>query len=137
MRRLAHLYSIFLFNAPDIVPSNNAADMLLCKNFQSLEDVIDHYTCSDKENQKAGQKNQLYYFFLKVSKNVNLKKEFEDFVLVLKHRKDDIFGDAIYDLNERRNVSLKKPNTLPLESDIGLIKKVCLRGDAKIPRSVS
>ena len=43
--------------------------------------------------------------------------------MLLKLRKDELFGDATYDLNQRRNVKSKKPEQLPLEGDIKIISR--------------
>jgi len=132
MRRLGHLYTRFKSMNPTKTSSKDSSDMFLCENFKALEDAIDDFTDTNAETQKAGLKNQLYYLLLKsagkliahymISKETSLKKEVEDFVILLKYRKDDVFGNAIYDLNERRNINLKKPSALPLESDINLVK---------------
>ena len=49
------------------------------------------------------------------------------FLQVLKSYEDEIFGDAYYDLNYRRNVSLRKPVNLPKDDDIKMLMEECTK----------
>lgn len=40
---------------------------------------------------------------------------------------DEMFGDAYYDINYKKNVSNKKPNTLPRNEDVKLLMGECLK----------
>ena len=132
MRRLGHLYKRFLSLSPSSALNGNAVDMFMCNNFVTLEDAIEEYTDTNLEVQKAGLKNQLFYLLVNsanklvghymVENNNQLRKEAEDFIVLINHRKDEVFGDATYDLNEKRNVTMKKPSSLSLESDVTLIR---------------
>lgn len=134
MRRLGHLYSRFKELLPN---TESAADMFLCSNFITLQDVIESYTDSNLDVQKSGLKSQLYYLLLKSAKKLkghymisNEKQkrvETDEFIVLLGHQKDDVFGDATYELNERRNVKTKKPSSLPIEDDIELIRNHILQ----------
>ena len=46
---------------------------------------------------------------------------------LLKLRKDEIFADATYNLNKRRNVTNRKPSELPYEDDILTIKECVIK----------
>ena len=131
MRRLSHLYSHFKNN--EVKPAYcNAADMFLRQNFNSLKLAIEVYTDTYSEKQKSGLKAALYYLISGSAKkcigsflaqdNDDSAKSISDFVVLLELRKEEIFGDASYDLNERRNINLKKPSKLPIESDIRMIR---------------
>ena len=131
MRRLSHLYSHFKNN--EVKPTYcNAADMFLRQNFNSLKLAIEVYTDTYSEKQKSGLKAALYYLISGSAKkcigsflaqdNDDSAKSISDFVVLLELRKEEIFGDASYDLNERRNINLKKPSKLPIESDIRMIR---------------
>ena len=48
-----------------------------------------------------------------------------DFMAVFKMVENEMFGDAIYDLNNRRNVKLKKPSYLPKQKDVNRIVEYC------------
>ncbi|XP_065658548.1 uncharacterized protein LOC136083069 [Hydra vulgaris] len=131
MRRLSHLYSHF--KNYDVKPIYcNAADMFLRQNFSSLKLAIEVYTDTYSENQKSGLKAALYYLISSSAKkcignflaqdNDDSAKSISDFLVLLQLRKEEIFGDATYDLNERRNISLKKPSKLPIESDVQMIR---------------
>ena len=135
MRRLSHLYSHFKNN--EVKPTYcNAADMFLRQNFNSLKLAIEVYTDTYSEKQKSGLKAALYYLISGSAKkcigsflaqdNDDSAKSISDFVVLLELRKEEIFGDASYDLNERRNINLKKPSKLPIESNIRMIRDLTI-----------
>ncbi|XP_065675843.1 uncharacterized protein LOC136092052 [Hydra vulgaris] len=126
MRRLSHLYSHF--KNYDVKPIYcNEAGMFFRQNFSSVMLAIEVYTDTYSENQKPGLKAALFYLVSSSAKkcmenflaqdNDDSAKSISDFLVLLQLRKEEIFGDATYDLNERRNISLKKPSKLPIESD--------------------
>ena len=52
-------------------------------------------------------------------------KRVTDFLQVLKLYQDELFGDAYYDINIRRNVNVRKPKVLPKQDDINLLLDEC------------
>ena len=52
-------------------------------------------------------------------------KQVTDFLVVLKLCQDEIFGDAYYDINYRRNVNFKKPISLPKDQDVNSLLEEC------------
>ena len=42
----------------------------------------------------------------------------DDFICVLELFKDQVFGDATYQLNKDRQIRLRKPAALPLQEDV-------------------
>ena len=50
----------------------------------------------------------------------------KDFVTVLKLFEEELFGDAYYDLNHRKNVKDRKPIALPKEDDVQMLMKECI-----------
>ena len=54
-------------------------------------------------------------------------KQVTDFMQVLNLFKNEIFGDAYYDINYRKNVTAKKPANLPSDDDINLILEKCTK----------
>lgn len=132
MRRLAHLYTHFKVYKPIIEPHGNAADMFLRRNFSVLGQAIAEYTASNEQVQKAGLKAALFYLiqgsakkcianFMLLDNDVS-KTDVENFMILLNYCKDELFGDATYELNQRRNINSKKPAQLPLENDLELIR---------------
>ncbi|XP_057290065.1 uncharacterized protein LOC130612732 isoform X2 [Hydractinia symbiolongicarpus] len=132
MRRLSHLYTHFQSKNVNAF-HGNASDMFIRTNFDALKDAIELYTDSNAEQQKAGLKAALYYLisgsakkcvghFLAQDKD-DVAKQFSDFLVLLALRKDEVFADATYDLNLRRNVKSKKPAQLPIEQDIKIIRE--------------
>ena len=126
MRRLARLYTIF--KASDIkVKFKNCHDMFFRANFPALREAIDK-CCGVDENMKAGLK-QNYLYLLKKSAKIlqclaleseedQLYKVVEHFIQVLELWEDFLFGDAQYQLNKRKNIKLRKPESQPNENDV-------------------
>jgi len=50
-----------------------------------------------------------------------------NFIQVLKLYEYELFGDAYYDINYRKNVNSKEPTNLPQEDDINLLMEECER----------
>ena len=47
------------------------------------------------------------------------------FLKVLKGFENDLFGDAYYDISNRRNATLRKPINLPKEDDVKMLLDEC------------
>ena len=76
-----------------------------------------------QNNLKTSAKYLNGYFLIN---NVEVKsKRVIDFMAVFKMVENEMFGDAIYDLNNRRNVKLKKPSYLPNQKDVNRIVEYC------------
>ena len=59
-------------------------------------------------------------------KNLDKKsKEVVELLQVLKLVEDELFGDAYYDLNYRRNVTLRKPIHPPNDDDVKMLLDEC------------
>ena len=131
MRRLGHLFKNF--KKLEIQPIfNNATDMFLRKNFTNLKIAINLYTSSENEQQKSGLKQALCYLILNSAEklvgnilandNDSVAENISNFMKLYNLEKENVFGDASYNLNNRRNKKLKKPANLPIESDITLLR---------------
>ena len=124
---------------------NNAADMYRREAITVLGRAINDISekaSDDKEigstsvcGQKSGLKVSILnllkltskfligYFLVK---NLDERaKKVTDFLQVLKLYEDELFGDAYYDLNYRRNVNLRKPVNLPKEDEISMLMEEC------------
>ena len=111
---------------------NNATDMFLHKNFSNLTIAINLYTSSENEQQKSGLKQALCYLILNAAEklvgnflandNDSVGEDISNFIKLYNLEKENVFGDASYNLNNRRNKKLKKPANLPIESDITLLR---------------
>ena len=53
-------------------------------------------------------------------------KNVVDFLQVLKLFENELFGDAYYDINYRRNVNLRKPINLPRDDDVNMLLEECV-----------
>ena len=62
--------------------------------------------------------------FLIEFEDERLKRVIE-FLQVFKIFENEIFGDAYYDLNYRRNVNLRKRINLPKQDDVQMLLKEC------------
>ena len=128
MRRLSHLYIEFLKQKGVQVFFKDSADMLRRENFIQLKSAIDVYTTKEDSSLKSGLKQALYYLIkaaVKAMKGTFLiankdrhARALDDFVSVLELSKDLVFGDATYHLNKDRQIRLRKPAQLPLETDV-------------------
>ena len=58
---------------------------------------------------------------------VDMAEEVGNFRELLELWDDIIFGDAVYETNRRRKVYLRKPEQLPNESDMMIIKDYILQ----------
>ena len=135
-------------------PLKNAADMYRRETIYILGQAINQITDPDDEaedeaeyaigmssgssvtGQKSGLKISILNL-LKLSgkflighfliKNLDARsKQVLKFFDVLKYMENEIFGDAFYDLNYRRNVNLRKPIHLPKDEDIRLLMEECI-----------
>ena len=153
MRLLARLYLSFqkTYKNQTVIkfddPANNAADLFHREVITVLGDAINNLTESAEESefdepvgfvtgQKSGLKINILNllkltakyvtgFYLMMNMN-NKSKSVVDFLQVLKLFENEIFGDAYYDLNCRRNVNSRKPVNLPNDGDMQLLMKECI-----------
>lgn len=139
MRKIANLYVNFKQNKPPkcSVPPT-AGDMLHRANFHCLELAIRDYTGYEDVNElKAGLKSTLYYLLksmasiVKSSYLVELKDseaaEVEKFVEILELNSNIIFGDATYKINRTRQTRLRRPEALPLDADIAVLRNYTIK----------
>ena len=135
MRRLGFLY--FELKKHKITKQhNNVQDMFIRDNFDSLRDAIDIYSTSAEGNLKAGLKQNLIFLLkrsAKVIKAIAMSQgkdqdgsESNVFIEVLELWEDNIFGDAQYEINKRRQINLRRPKNLPNEEDVNLIRETII-----------
>jgi len=128
MRRLAHLFVVFRDNPRIKMENGNVLDMFDRTNFDALTDCINKYSTGEDLQLKPGLKQNLFYllkrsakilkgFFLSQKKDEEAD-EIDKFISLLEMMEDNIFGDAVCQLNKNRNIKLRKPSELPLEKDI-------------------
>ncbi|XP_057296083.1 uncharacterized protein LOC130629325 isoform X2 [Hydractinia symbiolongicarpus] len=132
MRRIAHMYNLFLKQNDIERPNGDASDMFNRRNFEHLKNVIDVYTTSEDNELKAGLKQNIYYLLKRVAKVLkghylvssddSAAEEIDRFISVLEMYEDFVFADATYQLNKNKNIKLRKPSELPLEEDMQLLK---------------
>ena len=152
MRLVARLYLTFLelYQAQTSVTlenrEENAADMYrretvyilanainqLCDkpDFDGIDGSIESIT-----NQKSGLKVSIFNtlklsgkfligHYLVLNEDEKSKKIVQ-FLEILKMLQEDLFGDAYYDLNYRKNAVSRKPQNLPKEDDVQLLNEEC------------
>ena len=128
MRRLAHLYLIFLKEENVVKVYNNAADMFHRINFTNFTRAVSTYTTGEDDTLKSGLKGNLYYLVKKTAKtlkgiwlcrdNDENARQMDDFIALLELMRHTVFADADNELNMNRQKTLRKPKSLPLEADV-------------------
>ena len=119
---------------------NNSADIFRRETITILGQAINKLCEKPEDNtgitaQKSASKvailnllklcaKYLIGHFLGKNLDVNAK-HVTDFLQVLKLFQDDIFGDAFYDINYKRNVESRKPINLPSDSDVQILLDEC------------
>ena len=149
MRLIARLYLCFqgIYNNQSEVLLNdalcNAADMYRREMITILGEAINSISEKHDEDldhlsvtaQKSGLKvsilnllkltgKYLTGYFL-VKDDDKRSQRVVDFLKVLKLYEEELFGDAYYDLNHRKNVNLRKPINLPNNDDVQLLIEEC------------
>ena len=149
MRLVARLYLAFcnLYNSQTDVqlvePMNNAADIYRRETILILGRTIDkicekpdsELSSHSVSNQKSGLKigilnllkktgHMLISHFLMECEDLKSNRVTE-FLKVLKLFESELFEDAYYDLNYRRNRTLRKPVNLPKNDDVRLLMEEC------------
>ena len=134
IRRLGHLYHIFQQRNTEN-RHKNLLDMFERLNFEFLRDSISEYTVVEggqTKKFKCGLKHVLQYTIQTAAKILkgtflvrerdDLSKTMDNFLAIFKLNKDEIFGDAEYQLNKNCQIRLRKPANIPLESDVKLLR---------------
>ena len=135
MRRLGYLYLQFMqecYEAEMPVVVDSSLDMLSRDKFSYFEAAIQSYT-SQNETIKAGLKSSLFYLLKRFSHFARAQfliegddckaEEVNKFVEVFELHKNEIFGDATYILNRKRQENLRRPEQLPKEPDVEKLKQ--------------
>jgi len=153
MRLISRLYLTFLdlYNNQSAVAleecEGNAADMYRRETVHILAEAINQL-CDKPDiaddidsisnsitNQKSGLKVSIFNMlklsgkflighFLILNQDEKSKKVVQ-FLEILKMLQEDLFGDAYYDLNYRKNSFSRKPQNLPKEDDVQLLNDEC------------
>lgn len=137
MRYLANLYIIFKKVSPAYQPDNNCKDLFYIKNFNELRKAIDIYTTDSNSNLKAGLKHGLQYALISAAKTLKAvaftngdDKQaacFEKFLAVLKLWENVMFGDSVLKLRRTSDLHARKPEQLPIETDLQLFRSHVLK----------
>ena len=122
---------------------DNAADMYRREVITILDKAVSAVTEKQPDevpgasitDQKSGLKIYILNLLKKTAhllmgyfliKNEDIRSQrVSDFLTVLKLYENEMFGDAYYDLNYRKNVALRKPIKLPKDDDVRLLMDEC------------
>ena len=132
MRQLSqlHLQLLILDNEQNQLPIKygDIRDLFSRKNLSYLFLAIKNLSLDQNGKLKPGFKINTKYLLLKTAKIMKILYQFNDndkdadeiqkFIELLQVTEADVFGDAVYHLNKNRNVNLRRPQNLPLDSDI-------------------
>jgi len=152
MRLTARVYMAFKVQYDDqteFIPSdleNNSADMFRRETITVLGEAVNKL-CDKPEDTEAlheessvtGQKSSLKISIFNLFKtnaqylmgyflihNEDKKKDrVVDFLQVLKLLENEIFGDAFYDINFKKNVTSRKSKNLPNDDDVQMLLSEC------------
>ena len=136
MRRLGSLFLNFRAEcaASGVRRTVSVKDMLDRSLFKSamVPAIIKATEDNEATKMKAGLKVSLYYLLVKLTKfvkgvhlvarNDDEAAEMDRFRDVLKHHHNSIFGSAIYKIHMNRQIKLRKPEQLPLDTDLEKIR---------------
>jgi len=138
MRRLARLYTLFK-KREIIVQFDDSRDMFVRDNFPALREAIVELCQVEEEEDtiKAGLKQNLLYLLKRAAKvlrclalekgNDSLSSEIEKFLSLLDLWESLLFGDAVCELNKRRQIKLRRPEVLSDEEDVKLLRDETIR----------
>lgn len=140
MRNVAHLYLLFKIECDD---TQSALDMLKQSSWEALKESIVTMTSKSDSNIKYGLKNQLYYLLLRFTDfhigqmlaTEGAEKEVQhmrNFVTLLKHHQNSLFGDAKYQINKSRQENLRLPSRIPPETEIKALRNYTVKRIAEI-----
>ena len=107
----------------------NEAINLLCK--KPVEETIQESISNQKSGLKLSIFNllklsgQMIMGHFTVTSEDERNKKVSQFLQALKWLESELFGDAYYDINYRRNRTLRKPVTLPKDDDVQLLLTEC------------
>nr|XP_047142840.1 uncharacterized protein LOC124817088 [Hydra vulgaris] len=135
MRLLARIYLLFKLyykqqtSVKLVLEMNNAADMFRRETMdilsKSINKLCENPDTELKEFSISGQKSGLKISHFLVQNEDERSNRVVDFLKVFKLFENQIFGDAYYDLNYRKNKSLRKPINLPNDADVILLFEEC------------
>ena len=133
MRRLALLLTKFRDVCSDRTLSTE--DMLDRRRFSQLIEALD-VVCVNGQETKSNLKLALGYLLKKtaeVQQGTYLveghEARFSDmkyFIKTITHHWGEVFGDAVWLAERRRQEKLRKPGLLPLETDLSLLRQYCI-----------
>lgn len=146
MRCLAHLYLLFRINLPADETSHDARDLLKQKYWEELKEAVLQMTTRTDRSVKYGLKNALYYLLVRFGDFVigellskeNAKDETQsvrDFLDLLKHHQNAMFGDAKYLINKARQENLRLPARMPSEDDLKQLRNYTISRIAQLRRT--
>jgi hypothetical protein len=133
MRRLASLFLAFKNATRESlhVEAADIRDMFVRRNFNALKEAVETYT-STADGVKHGLKYGLYYLIKNAAKIIKSSMliadeddkaaEIDKFVLVLEISHSEMFGDAVYAINNSRQIKLRRPDQLPTEEDVSKVR---------------
>jgi len=119
----------------------HAEDLLSKGNFTKLTEVLDAMCVSDV-GEKHNLKLALGYLLKKAAKVLQglylidgddeKYEEVAKFQKLLEFHFGELFGEALYKADKRRQEKLRKPRELPLESDLRVLRKHCRKVMAQL-----
>ena len=137
MRQLAKIALDFKSFDDLPVKTKDSLQIFYKKNFRHLMRSIESI-CTKNGEIQPGKKISYKYLLLKSAKIIQsnfILNDFEHeaneilkFITLLNNSEENIFGDASYLLRQNKQTNLRKPQALPLEKDVEILKDyICKR----------
>ena len=112
------------------------------KNIKFVFQAIENLSLDNNGNLKPGLKVNSKYLLIKLAKILKViyliddkedcASDIDKYLSLISITDGDVFGDAVYELNKNRNVNLRKPQELPLEDDVKLLRKYLISNINKL-----
>ena len=132
MRQLANLYTTFITRNPPELRYNHSVDMLHPNNFNTLKEAINK-NCTNSSEMKPGLKLSFYYLLLSWGRQfegIMIEKQLDQeaeslrkFLVLIQRSEKTFFRGARSKLLVNKQRTLRKPEELPLESDLLQIRQ--------------
>lgn len=112
-------------------------DLFAKENIKFLFQAIKNLSVADSGKTKPGFKINSKYLLIRTAKILRIiylmndnelqANDIDKFLSLINITEGDIFGDAVYELNNNRNINLRRPQSLPLEEDIKKLREYLIK----------
>ena len=137
MRKLGNLYLACLKQSDWKAVNGDASDIVCRDNMLALRKAILDHTTKEDDSLKCSLKASLYYTIKGFASSVSVwhlllnndeeSRKINDFLAIFERIKSNIFLEATQKIHQSRQIRLRKPSELPVESDILKLREYLLK----------